>query len=334
MQAAFEYSDIKKLIEVVPNSSDRSALARTFDEFQSVIPHLTPSDQADRLKEFHTQAVGLLEMSDPYADPGSPYRFPNVSSVPQKVRDRVGEATDATLLEMLGQTVRQIQTVADADRFQKLRQAYALINREMNERQVLAPSARPSPKVPPKGLSEWQSWLSNDNQVLDLHWVFSRGDLRSLATSDLADLLQGRFFNFGVAGRLMTYLGSADSKADLLGLPFREAVLLRVIVSKAHRETIKSLRGQAHELKRQLIAVAIRDHRYRDARETWPDFWLAEAILSVPDSSSWHNHKAASKGEIGTYYGLLRGDRCIPARTTIANKLTAIRKFTKPSAVT
>lgn len=126
-----------------------------------------------------------------------------------------------------------------------LREPFCAASIALNETRSAPPRIRRTRSLPPgrSALVPEQVQLSNDRQVIDLHWLHARG-LRGSPEAKWAELLSSPEFLFDRASTFVITLKRAESKAEALGLTLREQLELAVIQTTQARNAWRDISNQ------------------------------------------------------------------------------------------
>src|SRR3954464_879948 len=117
--------------------------------------------------------------------------------------------------------------------------AVCAISLELTLRGGCCPGFRPMRKVlGPKQLSDDEKRLSNDRQVLDLHWLWRN---RRVKGGIYHESLHAEQFSFDWAADFVSRRGSAAQKAKALALAETDQLLLAVIQTRAVAERRRTI---------------------------------------------------------------------------------------------
>lgn len=142
----------------------------------------------------------------------------------------------------------------------EVRNEICAINLVLNERHQLAPqfrSMRKPPRVSEKKYNESDSILSNDRQIIDIHWLWLSPQKHfHIKSSEYKGLLSGQDFDWELAERFVKHVGKAGLKADLLELTELEELMLFSIQSKASKDRLSTISRAYHEAVRKIRTAA------------------------------------------------------------------------------
>ena len=134
--------------------------------------------------------------------------------------------------------------------YKTIRPFFCAAGMELNERGYIAPRFRPDRIPPPKG-EHWSSDdtdLSNDRQVLDLHWLFCQKRPTNIENLALRELFEATEFNFDLASQIITTMGTAETKVDALGIDIPTQWELASIQTKTIRSKWGDIRKNARKI--------------------------------------------------------------------------------------
>jgi len=118
-------------------------------------------------------------------------------------------------IQEIGKAVRQ-----NPSSYEEHRESFCALNLELNRREVtFAPRFRGTPRPTHRAPTPSEQLLGLDRQIIDLHWLHSRGIKRRIATDSYGDLLLEEGFDFDLAQEFAAEVWTSDHKAALLSLP-------------------------------------------------------------------------------------------------------------------
>lgn len=256
---------------------------------------------------------------------GQDYAIPAYSML----EDLRAESTD-NLLQALKACVAH-------PRYLEVRDHYCAINTVLNERfdeapkGILSPCFRPRRKAPPpksiKGeypLAHKQ--LSNDTQVLDLHWLFCRGVFCSDSDDKLIRAaMDGSDFGFEAASKFAATRGAINNKLSYMNLGNDGQWQLASLQSAVVRAKLKELMSAQSKIRKDLRLLGRCDQYIRGQEDCWSWIWAAKNI----EQSIIGDGKAPAHGRIAKWYQLLTGEHI--KRQSVGRKLHALRTRINPS---
>jgi len=125
--------------------------------------------------------------------------------------------------------------------YQDVRPGVCAISLELNLRGGCCPGSRPMRKVVrPTHLSDEEKLLSNDRQVIDLHWLWRNQRVKAGIHSQR---LQAAQFPFDWAADFVSRRGSGAQKAKALALAETDQLLLAVIQTRAVAERRRAIQN-------------------------------------------------------------------------------------------
>ena len=207
---------------------------------------------------------------------GEHYRFPEMR-IPEKLRRVAPER----LLPELQSLVMKLERPRSITSYSDVRQKYAAINMLLNEAGYIAPRFRPSLHVhyrPGTQISTDAALLSNDHQVLDMHWLLFNGDFQG----DRHKILPARWtalypddLDIEVANLFVGTVGTAETKAKVLGLSNSEELQLRTIQSEKVRKWWERSDKERPSVMRALLQASAGRPQLKGREEQWANVWLA-----------------------------------------------------------
>lgn len=223
---------------------------------------------------------------------GMGYEFAEAS-----VPDKMLNARRDNLMAGLGLVASRVQGATAASDYLTERHNYIALNKALNIDGVIAPRFRSSLSAGGPSSKERtmvQNIISNDHQVLDLHWLDAAlGGPRDRA---LPSRWQG-LFGFGrgldvnIASRFAGTAGSAADKCVFLGLPEDEQLQLRTIQTAAVRSRWTRPREKREQVRVVLACAATTDESVRKNPQEFLDVWLAAEIGEYTGygASAWYS---------------------------------------------
>ena len=244
------------------------------------------------------------------------YNFPEKSA--QTVLSR---ASTELLNEKLDRLVK-------VESYHDIRDAYCAVHLELNNRHAIcsddikAPRFRSRRKVKFRaskgGYLESEKLLSNDAQVIDLHWLYSHGRTDANDVKGKG-IFSGEAFNFEVASEYVRARGKAEDKAEWLGLDTDEQWALAVIQSSGVREDWKRLSAIIEPTSRRLKQKAKRVSSIRGNEEEWVQVYIAVEI-----EKSINCTDEVMPSHLLQWFQLMTGRKI--SRQNMKNKLNAVIK--------
>ena len=155
-------------------------------------------------------------------DSGLGYEFDN-ADLPV---DKVAAIPAGKLIAELHKIVAEVQGVLLKTPYENVRRPYIAVHKALNNKGEVPPRFRPTSTASKKWGSERSrahNLISNDHQVLDLHWLSVEGGYDHLRDRNLPRRWQGLFragLDYEVAARFAGTAGSAANKAAILGLSY------------------------------------------------------------------------------------------------------------------
>lgn len=211
-----------------------------------------------------------------------PYSFPV-----GELTDKFKRAGSATLVSMLRKMWDGLDERED-DAYLRFRELICLVNIELNERLYLAPRVRPMRK---KRMDKnehtrgnaigdpREHFNSRDRQVVDLHWLWKRGqeDLTFVwgLADDLTDLCPGNVFNFHRAAEFAQERKHAETKAKEVGVSRFMEFELSTIQRERTPKIWKDIMVKGREFELYIRECAETDHRLKSSSERWKWVWVS-----------------------------------------------------------
>lgn len=226
-----------KVMPVSDPSTTRDALMTDEEakEALKVVDELFDDGSALAIDDASHVADGDHDRPAAIATPDEVYQFPTMSEI---------KAFRADLASMPVDEMVERMRVLSFDRigFAEKRLEYFLVRNElcaisllMNETGAIAPRFRPMRSLPkePKEYGPAEKTLSNDRQVIDLHWVYSRNMICSQPRGYAGLCDSARPFDWDKASQYVRLAGRASRKASMLGLSEEDQLQLGIIQTGA-----------------------------------------------------------------------------------------------------
>lgn len=202
-----------------------------------------------------TPSHGATHSSDKKSGSGS-YAFPSDGAVlAQTLNSAAGMSADEiveALREMIDSECSTIEL------YPSIRERFCAYNIALSNRNEKAPHRRPhinGGKPKPSERKPEHDILTNDLQVIDLHWLWNDG---YQPASDKWARIFSSSFDFRHATRFVTTVGATKNKADELGLSRSEMMQLQILRNDAARlrfQTIRDLMNSAKSKIREALGV-------------------------------------------------------------------------------
>lgn len=179
--------------------------------------------------------------------PKPSYSFPHDEVLATQAKITLAEQSSECLMSYLGKLMSADHA---GSAYKTIRPEYIAVGMILNERRVYPPRFRPVRRMPRRSIammwSEDESLLSNDRQVLDLHWLACTGkNIRTCKKWE--SLFSSGQLNFDVAARFVTTVGSAENKLKELRLIDEEMWELAVLQTKTMRQRWAELEKRLKE---------------------------------------------------------------------------------------
>lgn len=219
-------------------------------------------------------------------------------------------------------------------RYVDIRDAVCAISRELNSRQYVAPRFREMRRPPPsppsaKLIEEDMSNLSNDRQVIDLHWLFCQGIKPNTDNTRYNKLFNVTEFDFQLASELAATTGSVYTiKTTILNLTDFDMWQLSTIQSKAMMgryseikkgrkdSSGKVIRRGETEIRKMLRNAAVNQPQLTpEVIDDFVDLWICQKMVGD------------SPAVIGKMFALATGKK--RDRSTISRKLKNLNEWIK-----
>jgi hypothetical protein len=228
-------AEIRAYIEANLTPRAREAMGLPPDASSPITPHPVV---AEAVPPASGPVVGpaLRRAAASPASPGAAahcYRFPNDHPVFHVTFERASSAAEEVLPAMLKQVSELRSPTGTPKGYMTIRPVFCALSLALNQRRVLPPRIRdtrrlkPLPKTAKRSVED--HLLSNDRQVIDLHWLHCTSTVRPEAR--WAKIFDPSAFNFDLASAFVGTVGSAENKVNALRLPRRAQIELAVIQS-------------------------------------------------------------------------------------------------------
>lgn len=218
----------------------------------------------------------LLEVGDDSfgTDSSVYYRFLNVDLPPDRVKAVDSEEAIAKLREV----VAAVQGARRSCNYEDVRKRYIALHKLLNERNHIAPRFRPTLRTSKGRGTERKpddNLISNDHQVLDLHWLSLEG---AVSDRDLPARWQGMFrdgLDYDLASLFAGTAGSAENKAMILALSVDRQLELRSLQTEAVRKWWDRERKVRESVCHAVRCETRKSPNLRGKHAIWADGWLA-----------------------------------------------------------
>ncbi len=202
------------------------------------------------------------------------YRFLDAELPPERVKG----IASAKVVEKLAEIVAAVQGAGRSCSYEEVRKQYVALHKLLNERGHIAPRFRPTLRGP-KGWGAARTpehnLISNDHQVLDLHWLSTEG---SVSDRELPPRWRGLFrdgIDHDLASRFAGTAGSAEKKADILALSVGQQLELRSLQTDAVRKWWDREQAVHRRVRIAVMCEARKIPNLRDKHLLWADGWQA-----------------------------------------------------------
>lgn len=321
--------------ELCRDSNPNSPISSTVVE-----DYVCEREIADLLTELeaHEQGAQLAPTPGPVADRGAPVPQGKPGGASSGMRTNadsyVFPLPSYSLLsrgETTAELLRKARALCQEPDYLAVRSEYVGINMALNSLamsgDVTAPAPRFRPRKKPRPCFAGHdypvsdSFLSNDTQLLDMHWHYCGG--RRSAKDNLADsAFSGDTFNFEAASEFVVRRGTTRLKCKVLELAPEEEWASAALQSEATRKQWKLIEKENMRLRRELRTIARRDRYVSGNEEDWADLLLAYQIeIAIVKT-------APNQDRIAEWYRQLSGKPL--TRQTVGKKLKAVLKRVTP----
>jgi len=262
-----------------PTPTDHTARYR--EELDNVLSRLVPPVGARA-----RASVPASESTIPPIPYGG-YRFDVFWAMRERRRVIVGKRTKELydILERLS-FHRDIETGRPLP-YEDIRVWWCLINVRLNELEFDCPGFRPNRRVmrpsESAGYSGTDTLLTNDRQMIDLHWAWSRG-LPITPKPKFKGLFDSDVFNWHLAQQLVAYVGSIAAKVADLNLHEDHQLCMMALCLDPAKKRREDMMRRGEMLRDVLTRRAAKLSSRLDARTI--DDWVKDYIaLRVADGS-------------------------------------------------
>ena len=262
----------------------------------------------------------IEELSD--RTDGEFYTF-DVTELPAEI---VKNVTSDKLLSALSRVCSHVSRGVEKRPYDKVREPFIKLNKALNVQGKIAPRFRPYISSGPSNLqtrTPEQNQISNDLQVLDLHWLWCRQAYDHNRLQDISlrwHSLFGKEFDIEAAEHFVGTAGDMQKKAvDILHLKPSEEIELRMIQSKGTRSWWSDVRKQRAEVSHLIQNAMAQSDKLQGKKSQHEQVWLA--------------YKCKSKAKIGRipdWYELISG-KTMP-RTTISTMKSRVDRLKRSAA--
>lgn len=171
------------------------------------------------------------------------------------------------------------------------RESFCALNLELNRREVtFAPRFRGAPRPTYGAPTPAERLLGLDRQIIDLHWLHSRGVKRRIATDIYEDLLLEEEFNFDMAQDFAAEAWTGDHKAALLSLPTQLQWQLDTLQPSNFADRFRRLRNGERsgdrmrakglpQIRAELENSIINLPQCRGSIDEWATLWLCYQMI-------------------------------------------------------
>jgi len=220
--------DSSKVLDALVTDKEVEEALKLVDELIDDVSTPAADDRDHVTDDGHARAVTVARADDAY-------QFPAMSII---------EAYRATLASMMvGEMIERMRTLS----FDRLgsdgkKLDYFLVRNELcaislllNETGAIAPRFRPIRSLPkePGEYGQAEATLSNDRQVIDLHWAYSRNMICSQPKGYAGLCDSTKPFDWDKASQYVRLAGRAARKASMLGLSEEDQLQLGIIQTGA-----------------------------------------------------------------------------------------------------
>jgi len=213
----------------------------------------------------------------------SPYEFPINDEMLAKA-EKISVQPSTTLLKLLRE-ISFDRMDADGSRcsYSEVRSKVCLLNALLNIKGEIAPAYRDMRGAPMRSkvaYSHDNHLISNDRQVLDLHWVHCRGWNTEMIPGHQQMQDKSQPFKWSLASKFVNVAGSTTRKADFLRLTELEEMQLCSMVSQKTRTRRKTIqRKWEHHIRDVKTSIAAPGSKYSDEmKDSMPEIYRAILI--------------------------------------------------------
>lgn len=217
------------------------------------------------------------------SDETSRYEFPINDEMLAKA-EKISVQPSTTLIRLLRE-ISFDKTDPDGSRcsYNEVRSRVCLLNALLNVKGEIAPAYRDmrSPAKRSKdAYSQDNHLISNDRQVLDLHWVHCQGWNTEVIPGHQKMQDKSQPFKWSLASKFVNVAGSTTRKADFLGLTEMEEMQLCTMVSQKTRTRKQTVQNKWKQHIRDVkTSLAAPRSRYSDEMiDSMPEIYQAILI--------------------------------------------------------
>ena len=225
------------------------------------------------------------------------YRFPEIDLPP----DRVKTVNPEKAIAKLDEIVAAVQGARRTCSYDDVRKRYIALHMVLNERNHIAPRFRPTLR----GSKGWgaarkpnDNLISNDHQVLDLHWLSFEG---AVSDQDMPARWRGMFrdgLDYELASLFAGTAGSAENKAMILALSVDRQLELRSLQTEAVRKWWDRERKVRESVCHAVRCETRKSPNLRGKHAIWADGWLATRCADYAGGSGVDWYERITGGTI------------------------------------
>lgn len=191
-------------------------------------------------------------------------------------------ASNEGLITGLVKIKAKVQGVIRSKSYEDVRSQYIEVNKALNVKGTIPPRFRPSLSAGSRAGTDRDrdvNLISNDHQVLDLHWLSLNCGFDQAREKWIPDRWHGLFvgeLDYEIAQVFAGKGGSSKLKAsEILRLTEEEQFQLRSIQSEATRSWWRHHRANQEQVRAAVLSGQIKNAKLRGCEKTWPNAWLA-----------------------------------------------------------
>ena len=241
--------------------------------------------------------------------------------------DYIGHDTDelCELLNVFVFSITREEYLLDNNREKYLAMHIAMNRITLYDDEIAkSPRFRPTLKVKWRNGGETfplgEKFLSNDTQIIDLHWLHCRG--RRHADDSVAKrVFAPDDFNFDEAEQFVVKKGKAVDKAIMIGLTLDEQWEVNRLHSESIRITYKEIEKQTKKIRQILGNIAKRNQHVRGNQEVWEKVYMAREI----EKMSMMIKGEPKPTQVTRWYKLVTGKNI--TRQSMRQKMRSIHKY-------
>jgi len=200
--------------------------------------------------------------------------------------------------------------------------AHIELNRRLRDGVSVAPRFRPLIRPTPvtgQGYGPDERAMSNDNQVIDIHWLFMRGH-EAVADRRAIGFFSGEVPDVQSFSTFAETVGDTTRKCGILELSRHDQLECSTLQDGEIRDVYKGLPGEVSKVRLQLRSRARRTHQIRGYVQEWTDLFRAVRLEQIASQQG----TVPPPSVVAEWYGLVTGSRM--SRQRARTKLRALAR--------